>query len=135
MTADVWQFVVVALITVAALGVWGLMRRSSLIPEAEARRLRSAGAVVIDVRSRGEYATGHLPGVINVPLDGIGAAIGGVVPDRSTPVLLHCHSGGRSGIARMLLRRAGYPGAHNLGSYGRAQRILSEPAPKSSSAA
>ena len=134
MTSDVWQYLVVALITVMALGVWTLMRRSRLVPEAEARRLLAAGAVVVDVRSRGEYGAGHLPGVINVPLDGLGAAIAGVVPDRSTAVLLHCHSGGRSAVAQMILRRAGYAGAHNLGSFGRAQRILSESAPKTSAA-
>jgi len=39
-------------------------------------------------------------------------------------LLLHCLSGGRSGIARGQLRSLGYPNAFNLGSFARAEKIV-----------
>jgi rhodanese-related sulfurtransferase len=40
------------------------------------------------------------------------------------PLLLHCLSGARSGIGKGMLKRMGYRQVFNLGSYGRATRIL-----------
>lgn len=123
-TTDFWQLVGTVAVAGVVVGLWLVLRRSNLVPEAEARRWLAAGALVIDVRSASEFAGEHLPGVINLPLDALAGRIGSVCPDKSAPVLLHCHSGGRSGMGRMLLRRAGYSQVHNLGSYGRARRLL-----------
>ena len=53
------------------------------------------GARLIDVRTAGEYAGGHIPGAVNVPLQQIGA-IASEVPDKSTPLFVYCMSGARS---------------------------------------
>ena len=45
-------------------------------------------------------------------------------PNKEQPLLLHCLSGGRSGIGTRTLRRLGYQHVFNLGSYGRAEGIL-----------
>jgi phage shock protein E len=82
------------------------------------------GAKLVDVRSEAEYAAGHLEGVVNIPLDRLTTDIGRFAPDREQALLLHCASGGRSGVGTGLLKRMGYRDVHNLGSYGRAQKVL-----------
>lgn len=102
---------------------WAITRLGSLSPE-QARTLLTCGAVVIDVRTAHEFASGSLPGVINIPLDELRRRMASVVPDPMTPVLLHCKSGGRSGMASKMLRSMGYRQVGNLGSLARAQAIL-----------
>ncbi|MFF2044567.1 rhodanese-like domain-containing protein [Kitasatospora sp. NPDC058170] len=52
---------------------------------------------VIDVRTPGEYATGHLPGAHNVPLDRLDEAVDALkAAARRTPLLIACASGARS---------------------------------------
>ena len=72
-------------------------------------------AVLIDVRTLEEYSTGHVPGSLNVPLDGIEDEIYELVPDADTPVFLYCRSGNRSVQAAALLREAGYDNAVSIG--------------------
>jgi phage shock protein E len=90
------------------------------------------GAIVIDVRSEGEFQERHLPGAINIPLGQLGKEIARRAPDKEQPLLLHCLSGARSGMCRRILKQAGYSHVFNLGSYERAEKILSAPiqAPK-----
>ena len=102
--------------------VWRMMRNR--ISADEARALIGAGAVVLDVRSSAEFASGKVPGVRNLPLDEIGLRIGKMVPDKSTAVLCHCASGARSGSAAAHLRSMGYAQAFNLGSFQRAAAIM-----------
>lgn len=115
------QWLPVILLGAAAL-VWFLMMRP--VSVAEARRLLQAGAKVIDVRSRGEFSSGHVKGAVNVPLDELGRRIGSIAPDKSAPLLLHCLSGARSGMAKRSLRGEGYTQVHNLGSLQRARQIV-----------
>lgn len=84
------------------------------------------GALVIDVRSPGEFASGHLARAINIPLDQLEAALPQRVPDKAQVLLLHCASGTRSGLAKSKLRGMGYANAFNLGSYGRAEGIVNQ---------
>ncbi|HEY9328694.1 MAG TPA: rhodanese-like domain-containing protein [Streptomyces sp.] len=55
------------------------------------------GAFVIDVREFDEYATGHVPGALSLPLPALGAALGELPADR--PVHVICASGNRSAWA------------------------------------
>lgn len=73
-----------------------------------------ADTLVLDVRSRGEHARGHVPGALNIPhtelrgrLDEVRAAAAG------RPVSVHCASGVRSNIATRVLLGAGLE-ARNL---------------------
>ena len=60
--------------------------------------------VLLDVRTREEYAQGHIPGSRNLPLDQVGRARE-TLPDRSTPLYVYCYSGARSGQAVAALKR------------------------------
>jgi phage shock protein E len=102
-----------------------LLKRSGQISAKTALAHLKNGALVIDVRSPGEFRSAHLARAINLPLDEIETAIPKRVKDKNQVLLLHCASGMRSGVARGKLKGMGYVNAFNLGSYGRAERIVS----------
>jgi phage shock protein E len=103
--------------------VWQFWKGTS-IPEAKAVELLRAGAIVIDVRTAEEFASGSLAGARSVPLGTLGSGLPGLVPDRNTVVLFHCLSGGRSAIAASQARRLGYRQSFNLGSMQRARSLV-----------
>ncbi|MFD7687558.1 rhodanese-like domain-containing protein [Streptomyces sp. NPDC059781] len=71
----------------------------------------AAGALVVDVRNRGEYRAGHVPGARSAPLPTLPLALAELPKDR--PVHVICQSGGRSAQATSLLRALGYD-AHSV---------------------
>ncbi len=73
-----------------------------------------SGAVLLDVRTPGEYRGGHIPGSKNLPLEDLGMAEK-MIAAQDTPVFLYCYSGSRSGRAAGLLRRMGYTNVQNIG--------------------
>lgn len=84
----------------------------------------SQGAVVIDVRSKAEFADKSVDGVLNIPLPVLADRIGKAVSDKNTIVLLHCRSGNRSGQGAKILREMGYEKTYNLGSFGHAAKVM-----------
>jgi rhodanese-related sulfurtransferase len=79
-------------------------------------RARLSELTVIDVRTPGEYASGHLPGAHNIPLDSLDRAVDALRPvaERSD-LLLVCASGNRSADARGRLAGHGIEAAHLVG--------------------
>ena len=114
----------IATLAGAAIVAFFLIKRMSFVSEETARKHLAQGALVIDVRSPGEFGEGHLPDAINLPLGELRESLPRRVKDKSQVLLLHCLSGGRSGLARQQLRRLGYANAFNLGSYARADKIV-----------
>ncbi|MEA2140297.1 MAG: sulfur-carrier protein adenylyltransferase/sulfurtransferase [Solirubrobacteraceae bacterium] len=79
------------------------------VDPAEVAELIDEGVTVVDVREAEEYGAGHLPGAKHVPRSYLESRIEGVVPDRSTQVILYCASGNRSAYgARTLKDELGY---------------------------
>lgn len=72
----------------------------------------SAEYALIDVREVDEYAAGHLPGAINVPLSDLQNRVDEIPKD--TPVVLVCRSGGRSARAGEFLAAQGWDNLTNL---------------------
>ena len=101
------------------------IKRLSFISTEAARKLLQNGALVVDVRDPGEYRSGHLPNAMNIPLGALQSTLPKKVKDKNQALLLHCLSGGRSGIAKRQLNSMGYQNVFNLGSYGRAKKIVS----------
>ena len=109
----------------AALVLWFVwFNQRGKVSLEQAKAFLESGALVLDVRTRKEFAEKHLPGTINLPLQEVVEKIEGLEPDKSRVILCHCVSGGRSGIAMKRLQRLGYRQAHNLGSYGQAAAAL-----------
>jgi phage shock protein E len=84
----------------------------------EARRLVQSGARLVDVRTRGEFAAGHLPGAVNIPVQELDARLNELQP-KDGVVVVYCRSGHRSGNAARLLKSAGFPAVHDLGAMSR----------------
>lgn len=69
---------------------------------------------IIDVRTAGEFAGGHAPNSVNIPLDQLEARLGDL--DKGRPVILCCATGSRSGMAARFLQSMGYA-ATNAGPW------------------
>ncbi|HYI00748.1 rhodanese-like domain-containing protein [Hyalangium sp.] len=82
---------------------------------AVARRwVAQEGALLLDVRSENEFAAGHLPGAVNVPVTQLSTQLG-TLGDKGRPIVVYCASGMRSTRASSLLRDAGFSRVLNLG--------------------
>lgn len=66
----------------------------------------SRGAVIIDVRTKGEYNQGAIPGSKNIPLQIINSQIA-AIKKLNKPVITCCASGMRSGNAASILNSNG----------------------------
>lgn len=74
----------------------------------------TAGALLLDVRTPGEYRAGHIRGSINVPLQSIDNIV--YVTDNKEKVLyVYCRSGVRSREATGILRDMGFTDVRNIG--------------------
>jgi rhodanese-related sulfurtransferase len=108
----------------AAAAIWLVLKQLAFVRPGIAREFLKQGAKVIDVRRTDEFQSGHLPPAINIPLDELRQRITREVPNKETVLLLHCLGGVRSGMGKKVLRQMGYTNVFNLGSYGRARRIV-----------
>ncbi|MDP5071169.1 MAG: rhodanese-like domain-containing protein [Congregibacter sp.] len=75
------------------------------------------GALLVDVRTAEEFATGHLPGAINIPHGEIVEGLAALNTSKSADIVLYCRSGNRSGIATSSLSEVGFTSATNAGGY------------------
>ncbi|MBU2864838.1 rhodanese-like domain-containing protein [Reinekea forsetii] len=71
---------------------------------------------LIDVRSPAEYQQGHAQGAINVPVDQLAIQLSnGVNFEKTDGITVYCLSGGRAGVAKKFLERAGFSNVTNAG--------------------
>ena len=77
--------------------------------------LLADGAIIIDVRSVGEFRRGHAKGSRNIPLSAISSKVNGL-KKKDQVIITCCASGMRSGKAAKMLRQAGLD-AHNGGAW------------------
>ena len=102
----------------AALVLWMLLKRRGDVSGADARRMVQEGARLLDVRTPGEFASGHLDGALNIPVEDLGGKLKAVGP-KDKPVIVYCASGSRSAMAASLLKRSGWATVKNLGAMSR----------------
>jgi len=69
--------------------------------------------IIIDVRSPLEYASGHVEGSVNIPLDRFVDAYANIIQDKGKQVVVYCASGARSGQAVQFLLAQGYANVVN----------------------
>jgi phage shock protein E len=89
---------------------WNARRVVGLLPQ-----LKASGATLVDVRSPEEFAAGNAPGSVNIPLHDLGSRLAEI--PASTPVVVCCASGTRSGMARLMLKKKGYGPVFNIGKW------------------
>jgi len=75
------------------------------------------GTILLDVRTREEYAAGRIPGSILLPYDQIDASSASrVIGSKDRTVIVYCRSGRRSSIAAASLAALGYRNVFDLGA-------------------
>jgi phage shock protein E len=104
--------IVLAIVFVAGYLVF---MRGGDVTGSDARRLVESGARLVDVRTREEFAAGHLPGAVNIPVQELDRRMAELEP-KGEPVVLYCRSGNRSGRSARMLKSAGYSAVHDLGA-------------------
>jgi rhodanese-related sulfurtransferase len=114
---EVRTAVIVAVVIALGLGVL-LMRRGGDVSPAQARQLVHEGALLLDVRTPEEFASGHLPAAVNIPVQELERRIG-ELERTDRPIVLYCRSGNRSSRAAGILKSAGYAAVHDLGAMSR----------------
>jgi phage shock protein E len=87
------------------------------------KSLVSQGAIILDVRSVGEFNSGHIAGAINMPVDTLQKNLG-KLKDKDKVIITCCASGMRSGAAKSLLESNGYTNVHNGGGWTSLQAKL-----------
>lgn len=100
----------------ALLGLLGCASADTPPPE-EVRKRISAGATVVDVRTKDEFESGHLDGALNVPHTELEARVSEFGEDKAAPIVVYCRSGRRSGVAKEVLETHGYTNVTNGGGY------------------
>ena len=107
---------VLAAIVVVAFIVLSRLRGGGKVSSNVILEKIKAGAVIVDVRTPDEFRGGAYPGAKNIPVQDLPARLAEIPKDK--PVVLYCASGGRSGMAASLLKRAGYTEVFNAGGLG-----------------
>jgi rhodanese-related sulfurtransferase len=88
-----------------------------------AERIRAKNApFVLDVRSRREYAAGHIPGAVNIPYSKLPLRLDQLGSDKSVEVIVYCQTGQLAASAKDLLALAGYTNVRDLEGHMRAWR-------------
>lgn len=96
--------------SLAALAAAGI--GMSALPQVSTNDVASrSSALVLDVRSAAEFAHGHLPRAINIPLTELARRIDEVPKGE---IIVHCQGGTRSAIASSVLERNGMNGVSNM---------------------
>lgn len=88
----------------------------SSAPSVNYSELVKQGAMIVDVRTRGEFNGGHVKGSINIPLDQLTSNLARF-KDKNQAIITCCASGMRSGSAKSLLKSNGFTNVHNAGSW------------------
>lgn len=82
--------------------------RSITMEEAKALFEEAGEYVILDVRRPDEFASGHIPGAINIPNETIGGSCPAELPDQGQLIYVYCRSGNRSKQASAKLIGLGY---------------------------
>jgi phage shock protein E len=85
-----------------------------------AHELIANGGVLLDVRTPAEFATRHVEGAVNIPVDELLGRTADVERlaggDKNKPIVVYCGSGKRAARAKGMLLEAGFKQVTNLGS-------------------
>jgi len=85
-------------------------------PKVDLSELVKEGATILDVRTKGEYAAGHIRGSVNIPVEKLSANLN-KLKGKNKPVITCCASGSRSASAKGILTSNGFTNVHNGGAW------------------
>ena len=91
-------------------------------PKVDYPQLINDGAVIVDVRTKGEYQQGHIKGSLNIPLNNLSSQLTKLKKDN--PIITCCASGMRSAQAKSILKSNGYAEVYNGGGWNSLQNKI-----------
>lgn len=94
----------------------GLLEFLGFGPKVDFAELVKQGAIILDVRTKGEYQDGHIRGSVNISLDQLSTQLHRL-KDKDKPIITCCRSGSRSGVAKNILKSKGYSKVYNGGGW------------------
>jgi phage shock protein E len=101
----------------------GIKKLLGIGPKVDLGEIIANGGIIIDVRSKGEFSSGHAKGSINIPLDQLSSNFK-KIKSKEQPIITCCASGMRSASARNILKSAGYLHVYNAGPWSRLNKYL-----------
>ncbi|HPI09412.1 MAG TPA: rhodanese-like domain-containing protein [Catalimonadaceae bacterium] len=103
--------------------MFGLLKKLfSSAPDTDWKELMAGGAVILDVRSKGEFMSGHIAGAMNIPVDVLGSQLSRLPKGKA--IITCCASGMRSSSAKSQLVSAGYTEVYNGGGWSSLQNKI-----------
>lgn len=86
------------------------MGNSNSISSSEAKKLikQNYFDVILDVREKDEWDSGHYPSATHIPLSNVKKKFHSKYPDKDIKILIYCRSGMRAGSAKNILESQGY---------------------------
>jgi rhodanese-related sulfurtransferase len=91
---------------------------STIEPSELAARISSGSApTILDVRTPEEFASGHIQGAFNVPLDQLPDRLASLKLLPGQEIVVHCQRGGRAKSAESILRQSGYTQVRDLSGH------------------
>ena len=111
------------LVSIAAISgiglLWPGLRRTgggatALTPTEATLLINRENARILDVREGEEFANGHLPDAIHIPLSGLPERVGEIAKLKEKPLIVCCASGARASRACGELKKQGFNRLYNL---------------------
>lgn len=92
-------------------------------PATDYKQLLNEGGLILDVRTKGEFAGGHIKGSLNIPVDQLSSQLS-KLKNKNQPIITCCASGMRSASAKSILSSNGYAKVYNGGGWNSLQSKL-----------
>jgi len=87
---------------------------SNTASQSEVKEWINSGALIVDVRTPQEFASGHFNGAINIPLSELHKNLH-MFGDKEMKIIVYCRTGNRSGQAKNILEKNGFTRVINGG--------------------
>lgn len=89
---------------------------------ADLKSIIAKGAFLVDVRTAGEFAEGHVKGSVNIPLDRVQTQLAKFKNKKN--IIVFCRSGGRSSQAKSILEQNGITNVTNGGAWSNVKQYV-----------
>ena len=89
---------------------------------ADLKSIIDQGAFLVDVRTPGEFADGHVKGSVNIPLDIVQARLAKFKNKKN--IIVFCRSGSRSSQAKSILEQNGFTNVINGGTWDHVNQFV-----------
>ncbi len=94
----------------------------SSAPAVDLKSIIDEGAFLVDVRTAGEFAEGHVKGSVNIPVDKVRTQLAKFKNKKN--IIVFCRSGGRSSQAKTILQQNGFNNVINGGTWNNINQFV-----------